>query len=231
MDSIINENEIILDENKTDKERMQEFFTILYGSKEYKAKVANSYIKHSHNLKITNVKNKIRFNMLFLLATIFLSVGLILRHAIFYAPVICILPIILLSTKKRTLRRKKEAMYEDLDKSAEDDAAFNRLFKKIKNPPIPREKISYDYVKALVDILNNNRADTIKEADAVYELDCERRRMETEAAAMAAAAAQAKQEAENAKKAAARAQEEADYQRREAQRRYDEYHKKWLDTY
>ena len=94
------------------------------------------------------------------------------------------------------------------------------LYKNTDRPNIPEQKIEPNIIRELISVFESKRAETFKEALIIYEQDCQHRELVRQQNALIAAANRAQQEATEAIKAAAQAKADADYARREANYHY-----------
>lgn len=212
---------------KTDEEILTEYYNTVYCSESYKIMTNTNKTYNLYSKLAASSEKSLPGNLLFLLFSIYFSMMLVLKTGIVFFPLLIAIPIYLLyKTKKSYEYHLKEG-----DNSRQHNEKYTSEFIKLKNetpvPPLPKDKLNEEAIKKLLDIFASKRADTFKEALNIYEQDIQYQKLLAEQQAARAAAINAVNEANRARREAEAAKKEAEYQRREAEywRAEEEYYR------
>jgi hypothetical protein len=199
-----------------DSEKLKNYYNTVYNSKEYK-----QYLEADARAKASlsgtmNAYGALQSSVLFFTFSIFFSIFLALKFAIYYGPILIIIAIVFMvveSKKDKKNSKQSNLLYTE---RAEKEKLFKSLLASTEKPNLPDEKLTPECIDELIKVFDSGRADTFKEALIIYEQDCQHRELVGYQNSLRQAAYNAQMQAENAKKEAEAARREADYQRREA---------------
>lgn len=212
-------------ENMTDEQILTDYYNTVYGSEAYKKMSSADYLCKMQSKLLPSAEKSIKNRLVFLLFVIYLSIVIVLITGIFFAPLIIIVPVIMLC---KSIKSYKFYMNQIEISRKQYDISSSEVIKiksETPKPPLPQDKLNEASIKTLLEIFASKRADTFKEAFIIYEQDRQYEKLVAEQRAARQAAIDAQNEALRARNEAAAAKREAEYQRREAEYwREEEYY-------
>lgn len=204
----------------TDEQILQNYYSTVYESKEYKNYISAKKTISSSSMSINQSTSSVSFFNLLLIFSIYLSILLLLKFCFVFAPLIIIFPLIKMISENKFLKSSDVYYKNSINYYQNCYEKFNTLYNNTPFPPIPKDKLDPTSIKELLDVFASKRAETLKEALIIYEQDLQHRELVNKQRAMQQqiysaqmAAAQAQKEAENAKQEAEYLRREEDYYR------------------